>query len=269
MMKNTLILYFFCVLFSGIAFSQENIEIDSQVISVNPEKEYIIIGTGENEGVEIGDGLIVHRDGEKLAEAQIIEVRADIAAAEILSSEKEIKEGDNVLIVKKAAEEYASETKKSKWTTLLGSGTQPGSMAQSVETLKPDDVYVTQENSAVRIDIDTDSNTVFSYALMVLRENGYSVTLSNRASGIILATKPIVLSLVRELWADATAAIEHKLTMSLEIKDDNGTSELSVTGFKEHAQKGKQVKFPIARESSYYNNDLVGLASKIKERAER
>lgn len=269
MIKNILALCFFCAFFTGIAICEENIEIDSQIMSVNPDNEYIIIKAGENEGVEIGDGLIVHRDGEKLAEAQIVEVRSNIAAAEILTIEKEIKEGDEVLIVKKTEEEgpVHKETKKSKWTTLMGSGAQPGSTT-SIESAGPG--YLTrQEGSAVKADIGTDSNAVFSYAMIILREKGYSVILSDRITGTILATTPIELSLIKELWADAAAAIEHKLVISLEIKDNDGAAELSVTGFREHIQKGKQIKVPIIKESKYYSSNLMELASKIKERAER
>ena len=78
-------------IFSGVAFCQNEREIDSQVISVNPDKEYIIIKAGEVDGVQIGDGLVVHRDGEKLAEAQIVEVRPEVSAAEILSAERKLK----------------------------------------------------------------------------------------------------------------------------------------------------------------------------------
>lgn len=262
MMKNILVLCFFCASFSGVAFCQEKTEIDSQVISVNPDKEYLIIKAGEADGVEIGDGLIVHREGEKIAEAQIIEVRLEVAAAEILNTEKEIEEGDNVLIVKKTYRE----PKKSKWTTLLGSGAGVDSMAP-VETVKPDKIQVGRGSNAVSADIDTDPGVVFSYALMVLRENGYSVIFSSRVTGAILATKPIELSIMKELLADAMAKIEHKIVVSIEIKNNSGASELNITGFKEHSQKGKQVKFPIARESKYYG-DLADLASKIKERAE-
>lgn len=285
MIKNILVLCFFCAFFSGTAFCQDEIEIDSQIISVNPDKEYIIIKAGEIDGVEIGDGLIVHRSGKKLAEAQIVEVRPEVAAAEILNIDEEIKEGDNILIVKKTnefraakKEETNTAPKKSKWTTLLGSSVEASSVVPivtvasssgtSVETLEPSRIQVTQENSFVRASVDADSSAVFSYALMVLRENGYSVIFTSRVTGAILATKPMELSLLKELWADATARIEHKLVLSLEIKNNEGTTELSAAGFKEHTQKEKQVKFPVARESKYYV-DLVQLASKIKERAER
>lgn len=276
MIRNVLVLCLFCAFFPGVAFCQNEIEIDSQVISVNPDKEYIIIKAGEVNGVEIGDGLIVHRDGEKLAEAQIIEVRPEVAAAEILNAEKEIKEGDGILIVKKIKKSHP-EPKKSKWTTLLGSGadvssavpveTVTSSSKAGIKTSRPGRIQAGRESSVVRASIDTDPGTVFSYALMVLRENGYSVIFSSRITGSILATKHIELSLVKELWADATAKIEHKLVVSLEIKNNEGAGELNAAGFKEHTQKGKQVKFPITRGSKYYE-DLVQLTSKIKERAE-
>lgn len=288
MMKNILVLYFFCAFLSGIALCQEDIEIDSQVISINSDKEYIIIKAGENEGIEIGDGLIIHRDAEKLAEAQVVEVRANVAAAEILNIEKEIKEGDSILIVKKAKkypikkEKSAyRELKKSKWTTLLGSGAAVKSavpvedvtlssmtrIKSSDEDLNPEKIQVTQGSSVVRADIDAGVDTVFSYSLMVLRENDYSVIFSSRTTGAILATMPIRLALIKELWADATASIEHKLVVSLEMKNSGGAAELNIASFKEHTQKGKQIKFPVTRESAYYNL-LVELASKIKERAE-
>lgn len=283
--RNILILYFFCAGLSGYAFCQEKIEIDSQVISVNPDKEYIVIKAGENQGVEIGDGLIVHREGDKLAEAQIIEVRTEVSAAEILNSYKEIKEGDEILIVKETGEPRAikkekvyREPKRSKWTTLLGAGAEAmptapveavtSDYAGGVEPLGQDEIHAGHERSAVRAVIGADPNTVFSYGLIVLREEGYSVTLSNRTTGTILATEAIELSLVKELWADAMAVTEHKLVVSLKIKDNGEASELNAAGFREHVQKGKRVKLPIA-EGSRYHSDLVKLASKIKERAER
>lgn len=291
MIKTFIVLLFFCAFFAAPCFSQEDtIEIDSQVMSVNPDKEYIIIKAGTNQGIEIGDGLIVHRGAEKLAEAQVIEVRPDVSAAEILNVEKEqvkelveqviekkkeIKEGDDILIVKKAkdlyGQAYREPAKKSRWTTLIGSGGEVES-AVSVETimpgielLAPGRVYVTREGSVVRASIDSDFNTVFSYALLVLRENGYSVLFSNRASGLISASRPIELSLMKELWADAFAEIEHKIVVSIEMKDRSGSTELNLSSFKEHTQKEKQVKFPVVRDSKYYN-DLIELASKIKSR---
>ena len=285
MMKTILVLYFLAAVFTGVALCQEEIEIDSQVLSVNPDGEYIVIKAGDADGVEMGDGLIVHRDGEKLAEAQIIEVRPEVAAAEILNAEQEIREGDGILIVKKAKkprpakkEKSYHAPKKSKWTTLLGSRSEVSSLAPvvtvdsrsrtSVENLKSGRIQVSQEGGVVRADMDMDPSSVFSYALMVLRETGYSVIFSNRITGVILAAKPIELSIMQELLADATARIEHRMVVSLEIKNNGGAAELNAAGFREHTQKGKQIKFPVARGSKYYK-DMVELASKIKERVER
>ncbi len=252
MIKNTLALFFFCVFLSAIALCQENIEIDSEVISINSEKEYMIIKAGEDEGVEIGDRFVVYRDAERLAEAQVIEVRPNVAAAEILNTEKEIKEGDSILIVKKAGKRHAK---------------QKGSVSPVTGIMSPKETQTAQKSSIVRTNVGADLNTVFSYSLMVLRENGYSVVFSNRATGSILATMPIELGLIKELWADATASIEHKLAVTLEIKNNNGITELNISSFKEHTQKKKQVKSPVPKGSKYYNL-LAGLASKIKERAE-
>ncbi|MDP2920866.1 MAG: hypothetical protein Q8O12_00660 [Candidatus Omnitrophota bacterium] len=289
MIKNILILLFFCASFSGTGFCLEEIEIDSEVIAVNAEKEYLIIKAGEKDGVEIGDGLIVHRDGEKLAEAQVIEVRANVSAAEILRADKLIKEGDRILIVKKSEKRVAGKKrdtyqasyqpqKKSKWASILGPGAQAASVAPvetvtqgqeyGVETLETGSVQVAQEGSVVRADINADLNTVFSYALMALRENGYSVILTNRAIGVITATKPIELSIIGELFADATAVVGHKTVLSLQMEENSSSTELDLSSFNEHTQKGKQIKFPVTRGSNYYN-DMVKVASKIKERAER
>lgn len=280
MMKNIFFLCLFCVLLTGTGFCLEEIEIDSEVIGVNAEKNYIIIKAGEKDGLEIGDGLIVHRDGEKLAEAQVIEARASVSAAEILKASKAIKEGDKILIVKKsnipaarkkgaAYQTSYQPRKKSRWTPILGPGAQAVSTAPvEAVTQEPGAVYVGQEGSVARAEINTDLNTAFSYALMTLREEGYSVIFTNRTIGIITATKPIELSILGELFADATAVIGHKLVMSLEMKGSGSYTELAVSSFKEHTQKGKQVKFPVTRGSNYYN-DMVVVASKIKERAER
>jgi len=288
-MKNVLLPLLFSAILSGVGFCLEEIEIDSEVMGVNAEKEYLIIKAGEKDRVEIGDGLIVHRDGEKLAEAQIIEVRQNVSAAEILRSDRAIKEGDRILIVKKIERPVARKKwsvyqppyrahKKSKWTSVLGPGAQAVSVAPvetltlgsgaGVETLRPGSIPVAGEGSVVRADISADLNSVFSYAQMALRELGYSVIFSNRVSGIITATKPIELTILGELFADATAAIGHKLVLFLEMKEGGSHTELDASSFKEHTQKGKQVKFPITRDSNYYN-DMVIVASKIKERAER
>lgn len=252
MKKIFLILCVFCLFLSVNAFSQD-IEIESVVIIVKPDYDFFVIKAGEDRGVEMGDGLIVHRGGEKIAEAYIIEVRPAVSAAEILSvtEGRSIKEGDGILIVKK-----------------------PGASLKSVMEIEEVTPYVDEladayaERAAViSIKIDSDPATVFSYAGLTLRESGYSVTFSNRSEGILLASKPIELSLLRELWADAFAAINHNLVASFEIKAEGASSRLKVTSFREHSQKDKYIKRPVVNGSKYYN-ELVDVVSKIKQRSE-
>lgn len=241
MKKIYLILYFFSVVFAVFALCEE-IEIKTDVSNVNLEHRFFIIKVGKDKGVEIGDGLIVHRDGEKIAEARIIKLRENLSAAEILTVEKdkEIKKGDSVLIVKKI------ELPKSDW-------------AKPVIVKKP---------AVITVDINRDSDAVFSYTLIILRQEGFSVISSNKAIGSIIATQPISLSLINELWADAIAAIDHKLVVTFDIKRMGGASNLTLTSFKEHFQKGKHIKMAVM-ENTHYHNELTTLASKIKETVEK
>ncbi len=283
---------FFVLLFSlvscmPLAFCDE-IEIDSEVITVNPELEFFIIKAGEDKGVELGDGLIVHRGAEKIAEAYIVEVRPDISTAEILkvSDNEEIRKGDSVLIVKEEAPAKGPSRKlkrtvkkhRLKWAPILGrpegiqevSTTVPGTKAAM--TPQPGSSYipnpaVKEKEDVVTADIKSPRNQVFAYARLVLREDGFSIISSNRAVGLLVATKPIALPIMKELWADAVAAIGHKLVVNLKIKDQKASSELIASAFKEHFQKERYIKAPVLRGSKYYN-DLMVLVSKIKEDSE-
>ncbi len=246
MRKSFLILSFLSLLCVFCAFSEE-IEIDSNVITVDPEFEFFVIEAGERAGVEMGDGLIVHRNGEKVAEGYIIEVRPDISAAEILNVERGqgVLEGDSVLIVKRL-------------------GGLPGREEKKPYIPRP---AVIEKGAVISIDVNAEPNTVFAYARLVLKENGYSIASTNRAAGIILATKPIQLSLFKELLADAVAAIDHKLAVTLDIKTEGNYSKLMISSFKEHTQKDRQVKYAVTRYSKYHS-ELLDLVSMIKERAE-
>jgi hypothetical protein len=250
-MKNFVLILFFISFFCINATFCEEIEINSKVISVNPELEFFVFGAGENDGVEIGDGLIVHRDGEKTAEAYVIEVRPDVSAAEVLNIEngKEIGEGDDVLLVKEERE-----------------------ASQQIAEAQTGPVYITapgviEQGEIITLEIDKEPKVVFFYTTLVLRENGYSIISSNRATNSILANKPINLSLLKELWADAFAAIDHNLVLSIEIKGEGNLSRLMALSFREHSQKNRYIKRPVARNSKYYN-ELVNMVHKIKERTE-
>lgn len=255
MKKIILVLFFMCSFFSVPALCDE-VEINSEVIVINPEHEFLVISAGEDKGVELGDGLIVHRDGEKIAEAYIIGVKPDVAAAEILNIEKDsqILEGDSALIVKEMKVVREKTPKE-----------LPGTKTATAPRLPAPEF--TKQGDTINIEIDNGPAAVFSYAVLLLKENGYSIVSTNRATGTILASKPLNLSLLKELFADAIAAIDHKVVVSMEIKGKGGTSVLTGFSFMEHSQKSKYIKRPVTDNSKYYN-DMADLFSKIKQRSE-
>jgi len=281
MKKSCLVLFIISFFCASAAFSEE-VVINAEVMDINPELEFFIIDSGEDKDVELGNGLMVHRSGEKIAEAYIIEVRPAVSAAEILKIEegKKIRKGDNVIIVKKAAAR--------KWTPLLGPGRDelpqessaisPGPMkiadigyAPSVRPVEISDIgyapSVRPMGIAFEINIDSKPEIVFSYAGLILRENGYSVISSSRTTGALAATKPIELSLLKELWADSMAAIDHKVLVSFEIKPASGSTKLKVTPYREHTQKEKYIKRAVLPGSKYYK-ELANIAYMIKKRSE-
>lgn len=247
----TLILFFMSSFFAVPALSEE-IEINSKVVVVNPDREFFVISAGEARGVELGDGLIVHRSGEKIAEAYVIEVRPEVSAVEILNVEdgKEIREGDSALIVKER-ERRRGELPKT---------------ARKEFVRRPAPRFIKQGEN-ISIEIHKDPGAVFSYTGLTLKENGYSIISSSRTTGTLLANKPINLSLLKELFADAFAAIDHNVVVSIKIKNKGSSSILTGSSFTEHFQKNKYIKRPVTKNSKYYN-DLADLIYKIKERAE-
>ena len=265
MKKFLLILLLILIFRVSYSFSEE-IEIGSEVMSVNPEQEFFIIKAGANKGIRLGYGLIVHRGLVKIAEAYIIEVRENVSAAEVLSisQEGEIQEGDKIIIYREEPKKIYRKEATGEWARLgpknerVTAGEMSGSTTQAM-------VY--REGVSVKVTIDRDPETVFSYASLILREDGYLITSSNRGIGVLSAYRPISLSLISELWADATAKIDHRLTLSANITGDKNSTNLTMSAFKEHAQKEKHIKIPIAKHSKYYNN-LANMVAKIKERSE-
>lgn len=229
----------------------ENVEINSEVISVNTEFEFFIIAAGEGNGIEIGDGFIVHRGGEKIAAAYIIEARPDVSAAEVLELEddQEISEGDEVLLVKRESAEQREAPRAIK------------SRTRDISS------QIIQDRNAISTAIARDPKSVLFYASLVLRENGYSIISSSRATGTLLAKKPINLTLFKELWADAAAEIGHNLVVSIGIKEVKGRSELTASSFKEHFRKNDYIKRGVKKNSKYYK-EITDIVYKIKERSE-
>ena len=285
MKKILSVLLFTCLVYISSAFSEER-NLPSEIMSVSKGLEFFIIRAGEGSGVKIGDNVIVYSSGKKIAEAYIIEVRKDVSAAEVLSIEKSetFQEGDKVLIFRKAISASPKPEKKQKpkpkaskpkpkWTTLLGRPAKESADAAIKRMPDEDAVYIAsafptaEGQDLINIKIHKDSSAVFTYASLVLKENGYSITSSNRGAGILLATKPVDLSLLKELLADAFAAIDHNLVVSIDIKPVGDSSILRASSFREHSQKEKYIKRGVASGSKYYN-ELSKLISEIKERSE-
>ncbi len=291
MRKIIFLTFAFLAGISLAVYSQETLEIDSEVLAVKPEAGFFIIRAGNENGVELGDGLVVHRQGEKVAQGYIIEVRPDISAAEILNVEpnEEILEGDSILIVKqtgkpeprKQPEQSAGNKEpqrpKSKWTTILG----PESEVTPAISERPDielvtstdrpqyvpEVSIIEKGDVVAAVIDRDHKEVYGYARIVLIEEGFNIVSSNRGIGVLLATKPISLSVGKELWSDAKASIGHKVVLSLNIKSAGKGSEVRASAFTQHFQKNKHIKHAVTSSSRHYG-ELTEVVSKIKRRAE-
>ncbi|MDD3374288.1 MAG: hypothetical protein PHY73_01010 [Candidatus Omnitrophica bacterium] len=67
-----------------------------EIISVNDDNNFVIIDLGEETGIKIGDQLTVYRDDEYIGELEVIQVRKDISAADIIKISVPLKAGDIV-----------------------------------------------------------------------------------------------------------------------------------------------------------------------------
>ncbi len=64
------------------------------MISVNESNNFVIVDIGENIGVRLGDSLSVYRDSKYIARLEVIQVRKDIAAADLKDQWSMVKVGD-------------------------------------------------------------------------------------------------------------------------------------------------------------------------------
>jgi len=58
--------------------------LEAKIIAVNTENNFVIIDAGEKQGLTAGMRLGVYREGVKIADLEVIETRAEIAACDIL-----------------------------------------------------------------------------------------------------------------------------------------------------------------------------------------
>ena len=75
---------------SGIASPGFN----GRVVSINDENNFVIVDIGETQGIRLGDALSVYRDSKYIARLEVIQVRKDIAAADIKDQWSQIRIGD-------------------------------------------------------------------------------------------------------------------------------------------------------------------------------
>ena len=67
---------------------------NGRVISVNEANNFVIVDIGENKGLNLGDTLSVYRDSKYIARLEVIQVRKDIAAADLKDQWTKVKVGD-------------------------------------------------------------------------------------------------------------------------------------------------------------------------------
>ncbi|HLF19043.1 MAG TPA: hypothetical protein VI749_09190 [Candidatus Omnitrophota bacterium] len=64
------------------------------VVSINDENNFVIVDIGEVQGLRLGDALSVYRDSKYIARLEVIQVRKDIAAADIKDQWSKVRVGD-------------------------------------------------------------------------------------------------------------------------------------------------------------------------------
>ena len=67
-----------------------------RVVSINKENNFVIIDLGENSGIQIKDRFKVYRDSKQIATVEVIQLRKDISAADIIKEYGAIQVGDSV-----------------------------------------------------------------------------------------------------------------------------------------------------------------------------
>ena len=67
---------------------------NGRIVSVNEENNFVIVDVGEESGVALGDALSVYRDSKYVAQLEVIQVRKDIAAADIKNQWTDVQVGD-------------------------------------------------------------------------------------------------------------------------------------------------------------------------------
>jgi len=70
--------------------------LDGSIVSVNEENNFVIIDKGQSAGLSVGNKLNVYRDADYIAQLEVIQVRPDVAAADIKEKKTKLRVGDSV-----------------------------------------------------------------------------------------------------------------------------------------------------------------------------
>ncbi len=69
---------------------------EGKVMSVNDQNNFVIVDIGEKRGLRVGDTLGVYRGSDYIARLEVLQVRPDIAAADLKEQNSKVKIGDVV-----------------------------------------------------------------------------------------------------------------------------------------------------------------------------
>lgn len=69
---------------------------EGKIMSVNEQNHFVIVDIGEKRGLRTGDALGVYRGSDYVARLEVIQVRPDIAAADLKEQRSKVKIGDTV-----------------------------------------------------------------------------------------------------------------------------------------------------------------------------
>ena len=69
---------------------------EGEIVSINDENNFVIVDMGQQDGIKVGDVFKVYRAAKEIASLEVIQVRRDIAAADIKEKVTGLRVGDQV-----------------------------------------------------------------------------------------------------------------------------------------------------------------------------
>jgi len=72
----------------------ESVKLTGKILAINKESNFAIIDLGMDSGINVGDAFQVYRQGEPIADIEVIQVRKSIAACDIKKETTPLKVGD-------------------------------------------------------------------------------------------------------------------------------------------------------------------------------